>query len=347
MLAAPFVAIFAFPIYILIVSGELLPVPLIIKLQDLREPDSLVGLAYTYPVVPYKLNRTIEKHPKVLVLGTSRVMQFRSTSFVQPDMFYNAGGGVETLAEFKPFLEKIPASGQPQVLVVGIDQFFFNRAWLLDNPKPEPVSRADTRDVLGTIVGNWKRVYGDYIRKRYALSHVLFLPRGGEERIGLQAFVSHEGFRGDGSFDYGSTVNPNPAARVVDVFQRIDRGDQRFQRGRQVDPETIEQLAGLLAYCHSRGIRVIGFLPPYPHSVYAKMKDLAPAYDYMSEIMPSIQPLFDQYGYTLRDYSDLATLGVSDENIVDGLHGDQAAYALLLMKLADADPVLRSFTKAN
>lgn len=348
LLATPFAAFFAVPVYVLVASGELLHVSTIVKLQNSTKQGSLVGIAYSNPVVPYKINRMIDQDAEVVALGTSRVMQFGSISFARPNAFYNAGGGVETLADFRPFLEQIPSSAQPKVLIIGLDQYFFNRAWLLDTLKSPPPSSTDPRDTLGTIIGSSPKIYFDIFTKRHNnILQQLFRPRGDIKRIGLEAFVLHEGFRGDGSFDYGMTLDSSPATRTLDALQRIDQGNLRFQRAKDVDPEAVALVDQLLAYCHSRGIRVIGFLPPYAHVVYVKMKMQSPAYDYLDKIVPSIQPSFDRYGFTLCDFSDLAGLGISDDHVIDGFHGDEEVYKLLLRGLSDRDSALRSYLRTE
>ena len=64
-------------------------------------------------------------------------------------------------------------------------------------------------------------------------------------------------------------------------------------------------------------------------------------YGYLSEIVPSITPLFDQRGYTLFDFTDIESVGSSDIETIDGYHGSEKAYLRLFLLMLKGDQRLR------
>ena len=81
-------------ILLLAISGELLKYDKLIA--DHNNDDILIGLAYSN-VKDIKLIITEHRNPKIMALGTSRVMQFRDFFFNNPEFFYNAGGAVSEI----------------------------------------------------------------------------------------------------------------------------------------------------------------------------------------------------------------------------------------------------------
>ncbi|MEG1745301.1 MAG: hypothetical protein RR215_06920 [Ruthenibacterium sp.] len=82
-------------------SGELILTQTVVQ-RTLNKDDTgagqvrLFGLAYREESRPYKQKMTAETAADVLVLGTSRSMQFRG-AFFETDSFYNAGGALPIL----------------------------------------------------------------------------------------------------------------------------------------------------------------------------------------------------------------------------------------------------------
>jgi hypothetical protein len=339
ILFLPFVALFAFPFIVLFASGELLPVTWVVYLQS-NQKITLFGLAYSNPVSYYKLKSVLERKPKIMSLGTSRVMQFRDYMFRSSQSFYNAGGAVSRMDEFPVFLDHLPIRQQPELILIGLDQYFFNNNWIVNQDgRYQQKLASDGRDALGLILNNWRRVYSDYFDGRFKL--LSLLRAFGRLEFGLNAIMKGRGFRVDGSYSYGASVKPNINERFVGGFDRIEKHGLHFEKGDQVSSETLRNLEQFLQKCSSRGIRVVGFLPPYPHAIYAKMASLTAEYAYMGKIARLVEPVFIRYGYTFRDFSDLAWLGGTDAETIDGLHGSEEAYLRITAALAEVDEPLR------
>ena len=62
----------------------------------------------------YKYLQVLRRHPQILVLGSSRVMQFRAEMFgAQAGDFYNAGGMIHSIEDLNNFLDRLPPDATP------------------------------------------------------------------------------------------------------------------------------------------------------------------------------------------------------------------------------------------
>jgi hypothetical protein len=339
LFALPFILWLAFPVFVLTVSGELLPVSVVLSLND-GSPEFRYGLAYSNADKYYKIAEARRRKPAVLALGTSRIMQLRSEFFSPPQQFYNAGGGVTRLEQFRVFLAR--AGYAPRILIAGLDQNFFNDNWKVTKYEDYAARlAADERAGLGTIFMGWRGIYRDYRSGKFRLSDLRAFP----QCIGVSACAQRKGFRADGSYDYGTKPSGKLAARLQEAFERIETRTELFELGDKVSAARLAELRQLLAYCRAHNIQVVGFLPPYAHAVYERMMALG-NYQYLSQIAGRVRPIFEQYNFTFADYSDLALLGVDDAEVIDGWHGNEQAYRRILLKLAEKDAQLAQYMPA-
>jgi len=87
-------------------SGEFTAADTVVARQQ-TDPQTLLGLAYSDSSLYVKARRLAQVHPEVLALGNSRVMQFRSGFFRPGVRFYNAGGAVSMVQDFRVYLERL------------------------------------------------------------------------------------------------------------------------------------------------------------------------------------------------------------------------------------------------
>lgn len=340
----PFLLVLLVPAVVLVATGEFTSVSHVIELQGKSEIPVLFGRAYSDPTAYYKLESVLSRRPDVLVLGTSRVLAVRST-FFRPDIsFFNAGNGVTRLRHFRLFLQRIPRGAEPRLILLGLDQYLFNACF--DQLLPDGMESAWASDDTGEgiFVSSWSKVYRDYWERKFLLSDLMV--ETGERRIGLNAVVHANAFRSDGSYTWADYVadpwNPNNADyEFRNTFDRIHKGDRRFEYGEHVSEKALLELEALLRECSVRGIYVTAFLPPFAHAVFEKMRSMPMQYGYLRELEPSLRPIFTKSGFSLHDFSDLARLGASDKETIDGFHGSEKAYLRLFLEMIEADPQLK------
>jgi len=340
MILFPLLVVMGFPVGVLTLSGELSPVSLVVLLNN-GSSQFLYGPAYSNPVFSYKMEEVAAQRPEIMALGSSRVMQFRRESFREPRQFYNAGGAVGRLDQYTAFMLQVRK--KPAIIVIGIDQYEFNENFVKNAIRYDDYAlhlTSDRRAGLGTIAGSWQTVYRDYRMGKFRLADL----RNSITHIGLTACVRGEGFRADGSYDYGASLSADVHSRLDDAFSRIENRRWRFETGDMVSVGGLVEMQRFLEYCNRENIHVVGFLPPYAHAIYAKMMATG-NYRYLEELGSRLRPMFEAYKFTFADYTDLAILGIDDIAVIDGFHGDERAYRAIIQKLAKADSQLSLYVQ--
>lgn len=343
----PIALLLSFPLYVFVRTGEHVGPLEIVERTIERDGDFRFGAAYSDHTEPYKLAAVVSIVPDVLVLGNSRVLQFRSAFFRDEDRFYNAGRGVRRLRHFRTFLDHIPRGKEPKVMILGLDQSFFNGNWDTQNDYGYTAMLGAQASPIKTFFAKWWVLYRDYYAGKFDLDDVH--RTGDVDLIGLQARVKRRGFRADGSWDFGDLRLHGQ--EVDDGYEQdfrrtrawIARDENRMRHGREVSGEALAELRRLLEGAASRGIAVVGYLPPYPNAVHRVLRSMREEYGYVQKLPEAAGTIFREYGYDLMDFSDLATLGASDRETIDGIHESEKATLRLLLAMASASPVLEPY----
>ena len=300
----------------------------------------LLELGYSYIDKTYKFHMTDEVvHPQVLALGSSRIMQVRQ-SVVNPDYtFYNAGGAIQNVQELSLFIHKLHDS--PKLILLSIDQWWFNRAYLNDGQPFDPAVYDEPElDILklGRLVCDF---YTDLVKGKINLIKVFT-----SDDIGLNAICNNNGFCADGS--------PNSSDRIIipeeqddynfkDVLERIRVGNNRFQYGDQADSTQVSGLENFLCQCEARHIKVVAFLPPFAPYVYQRMKETG-KYGYMSQLYDMLLPVMNKYeGCSLYDFTDVSDMGAHNYDFYDGYHGSEIIYNGIIRQMVRQDSTLAPF----
>lgn len=310
----------------------------------------LIGYAYNESNYAYLKWKEVTSKPKqnILALGSSRILQFRANMF--ESSFYNAGYTVSSISEFVPFLKSIPKSKYPEILIVNLDQWMFNKKSdaLKDRSLVDKWKNSYKRNASVTTL---KNVWQDLLTGKYG--YLSLLNKSGEERleiIGLNASVHDKGFRNDGSMFYGDQVtkliNNDSTANDYhynDTYKRIVEGNNRFEYGSEVNPKALFELDNFLKFCASNKIYVVAFLPPYANKVYESMKQSG-NYTYISKIYPASISIFRKYGFELWDMTILSEYGSDDRETIDGFHGGEVTYQKILIDMIENNSRLKAYT---
>ena len=304
------------------------------------QQDQLFGLGYSYYDKTYKFHMTDEvERPEVLALGSSRIMQVKR-SVVSPDYsFYNAGGAIQNVRELALFVSKL--HDNPQLILVNIDQWWFNRAYI-DEDQPFSPSVYDEpqwdASKLGRCVCDF---YTDLVKGKINLTKVF-----GSHHIGLNAICNENGFAADGSRYQGDMIAAPEAQEdynFKNVLSRIRNGNQRFQYGDQADSSMVSAVDDFLNQCVARKIRVVAFLPPFAPYVYRRMQETG-KYGYMSKLYDMLRPLFDRHeGCSLYDFTDVTDTGAHNYDFDDGFHGSEIIYNGMIRQVVRQDSTLAPF----
>jgi hypothetical protein len=226
-----------------------------------------------------------------------------------------------------------------------LDLFYFHP----ENTKQRPELTRKDYTAKPSVLDAWQygvlRAYKDYWSKKFTLRD-LSRSDAGRKAVGMSAAVYAEGFRNDGSYYYGRKITQAGAredAGFRTSLERIAKGESNFRYAERASAAAFEELESLLNVCAARNIHVVAFLPPYAHEVYAKMKEQDSRYAYMDEVRETLPGLFARFNYVFYDYTDLATLHASDEEVIDGYHASEKAYLRLLLGMAERDSELAQY----
>jgi len=315
-----------------------------------RKKKYLIGYAYNEPNYGYLKWKEVTSKPKqnILAVGSSRILQFRAKMF--QSSFYNAGYTIISISEFVPFLKSIPKSKYPEVLIVNLDQWMFNkRSDPLSSGNPiDKWKNSFRKNASATTLNN---VWQDLLTGKYG--YVSLLKTSGEkglEKIGLNAAVNDKGFRNDGSIFYGDQItklmnNDSTANDYLynDTYKRIAAGNNKFEYASEVNPKALFELDNLLKFCAVNNIYVVAFLPPYANKVNEKMQQSG-NYSYMSKIYPAAVSIFKKYGFELWDMTLLGKYGSDDGETIDGFHGGEVTYQKMLIYMIENNSRLKDYT---
>lgn len=353
MLALPFLAVFGLPAWYVATSGEAFR-------DDDRYVDEVVagrdGLLYglmldesPYRYVKYRILQA-SAPADVLALGSSRVLQFRREMFTA--RFYNAGYMVKDIGEFRALLTALPKEKYPKVVIVGLDQWMFNRAWddLRTVSAPYRVPARPGPELLGSFSGKLLKFTETALQGRLDLSRAY---GGSDLAIGLNARLYSSGFRNDGSMRYGIQVerllNDDPAAsdyRFSDTFERIGEGDGKFMPCGEINAAALDALEAFLVFCRQHDVAVVSFLPPFADSVYNRMRESGRYRGY--EALPgALAQLVRKHGGEFYDFSQVALAGSSDREVLDGFHGSEVVYQRVLISMLERGSLLGRYAGAE
>jgi len=351
ILIAPFVLLGSFFLSYLTKTGELYySYNDLLYCQQLNEP-CLIGLAHTNPASKIKVLSLTSKKYDVIVLGTSRVMSFRS-SFFKAGSFYNAGGCIYRIKNMRNFFAKIPRSNYPKVLILGLDQNFFNAQW--DNNYSSDSAYVTELNKAYSFSATAQEAFlgllGDIKNRKISIKDIRQgFKKPSYRKRGLTAFYKENGFINDGSYYYGDVVtDPNSENladyKFKDTLDRIAKGNRLFEHGKEINPAAIEELRLFLDECRQNNIHVVGFIPPYAQEIYDKLIKMEDNYSYIKKVYPAIREVFAKYNYPVMDFTDMKSFGAPREEIVDGIHASEKAYLRIFLELIDKDPMLKSFS---
>lgn len=336
----PIAFLILIPSLILIKSGEAFyNVDNVISLNP-NKP-YILGYAYNGKGANYeyfKFHKTVDLKPKVLALGSSRVLQFRDYMF--NESFYNAGFTVGTIDDYLTFLKLLPNDYQPELLLLGFDQWMFNERYY-NSKEAYPSSMYTLNRSLEADNGfmNILNVYKEVINGKINYKNIN--QKSDTMYLGLNAVINKKGFRNDGSFNYGANHKYyKDFDSVNDFFKReiqwIKSSGKYFIYGDKVNMTALEKYEELLAYCKDKNIKLISILPPLPSTVN-KMIHESGKYDYINKISEHLVPLSQKYDKEFYDLTNIKELSL-DEQYIDGHHGNEEVYGQALKVISKLNP---------
>ena len=315
-------------------SGEALPVDTVAEMQQLD--DSIIfGSNQIESILGYKLERYRRRLPRILILGSSRMMQVRDRFFTRsPEIVYNAAGPGWGLPDQIQFYERFLQP--PEIIIIGIDQFSFNGDLPMSTAPEADIVDYGWQSIRQATVETTHRLLGGDLTIAQILvgEDPVYLRRS----LGLKALENSFGYRADGSLQQGLLIQSlqmqaaHAAAAVAD-FQ----GDGRFAPASHINQATLDSLADFLARLSSDEVTVVGVTLPFHYAVYEAM-EASGANRYIDEATRQVALLFDEYGFPYYYFADLRDLGAGSSGWYDSLHLTESNTLRMLLQLFDGHP---------
>jgi hypothetical protein len=285
----------------------------------------IYGSALFYRPGLYKLALYAENPADIVVIGSSRSMEFRAEGFAAP--MINLGGNGATIAEAEAVIDRMLEIRRPKALLLIIDYWWFND--LRSDEAAHSNKLGDTNFTLRQLL-----MPIDWVSEGSATVAGLLSPRrtalDGGPLIGVFANQSHTGFDRYGAYHYVGELTGR--LKPYDVkfkatLKRIERGrkDSKLAINAPFSEEMFAQFQALIAKLRASGVTPILAIPPVAPPVYdAMQKRDGPL---LNELL--VQRL-RAAGETVFDFHNPATLGGDACEFLDGYHPGQVTALRML-----------------
>jgi hypothetical protein len=333
-----FLAVFSFPLLAALFLnflflrnvGELSSVPEIVDLQEDEEKFCIYGNALRSVTVPYKMEAYERRKPRVVLLGSSRVLNFRDRFFAKP--FYNFGSTMTSVNEGLDMANAILQSPtKPDTVIIGMDFWWFNESFMAPvayQPKPRTMTQFEGYFLFKPFqwLKEGKITFGDYA------GSILSPHESDVCNIGIMAVKRRSGFGPDGSH-----YNTDTVTSLVGSADRVNFGEVpdvhggrgRFAYAMQAHPLHLQNFLRLVDLLQAEGIDVAVFFPPFAPPIHDALQEHASRY----AIFEHLREQLKKANVFFLDATDPASIGSSDCEFLDSVHAGDVAAARLLLRL--------------
>ena len=348
------------PVAIAFYAGEFTPLERIVAMQTGPAP-VLYGRAYRDNAFAFHQLSVRARRPEVLVLGSSRVWQWRSLFFhKRPGVAYVAGGR-QSIEEVRAFLRELTPDVLPKVVIVGFDQRWLldryggDPQWLRERHAPHPGAPAtidfEKVPAFGRVLTVNRQVLEDLWNRKITLARIIAGRDAveGARAVGVKAVMKGIGLRNDGSAQNGAdTVTaPSLAPYFAEGYEYLARDAGQFIKGDAPSERLLTELEQLLAEVRGRGGIVLGFGPPFAPRLYRALRADG-AHDYLQKLPERLESLFARFGFSYFDFTDPGVVGGLDSDMLDAWHPSEYLDLLMYLSMLRARPdVLGAYSELS
>ena len=331
---SPFGAVAVLAAVILFRTGEVVPTRVVAQLGSFGRPflylPELSDHSYRL-----KLEGARLLHPDILVLGNSRMNQWRSSMF-RPFSFYNAGNCLYTQRDYRRFLEDL-GSYAPRVIIFSLDFFTFNLAYdeIFQNVAYDELGsksselRSIMKGLLPIAVKSPTSVIQNQREPLYQLP-----------ALGLHAARTGDGFRIDGSYQYGSIMQGSSDSGAVSVpaaVYRVSRGVVPFLPADHLDHAKRAELEKFAAAAREKGIKLVAVTMPYDPQVVSAVESSSAHGIWRQFYSEATTTWLRNQGIVYFDFTRVESFGGKGDEFFDPFHPTETAVLRMLLRILD-DP---------
>ena len=291
----------------------------------------------------YKSEMIRRKAPKLVIVGSSRVWQFRDIMMHPVEStFYNGGGMLQNLADVESYVDEVVGGHlpKPDAVVVAIDGW-----WLKREPSEPGVNRAwkrmRERDESGEVMAHLDGVR-EMIRKGVVPWSLAFAGRptrsDGRRPLGLAAFAGG-GFRADGSTTAHLAVEEfRLTGRYRDrenppIVDRVRGATAQFLATPGIDPSRVDRLIEALKRLRAAGVDVRTLLPPVSTECDAALRESAVLSAWWRDVMDGLPERLRSEGFVCVAVRSPADCGLDVRSMIDGFHASEVFVTYILERL--------------
>ncbi|MBI2256849.1 MAG: hypothetical protein HYU58_19670 [Proteobacteria bacterium] len=296
-----------------------------------QDADVSYGSGLFYRPRPYKIERARLTKSDIVLLGSSRAMQFVATPWKAAA--YNAGGAMRDLESGEIFIDSLLEVHHPKRMLIALDWWWFSATRRPDAPSDaSPETPLTLHELTQPAAWLW-----DGRLSWHELGTLLFNPAALKPAIGLPAHFRHAGWDAFGHYDYGDMLAEQGGgsdigfeATLKDIQRKSKRNDRAPSNA--FSEESWQRLEALVKRLQDSGTEVILLLPPVS----------GPVYDWIAaqpepNLVNEVQRRLPELPALTFNFHDPKTLGTDPCEFVDGMHGGEVTYLRVLDAIA-ADP---------
>lgn len=319
--------------HLLVASGEYIDLANIAASQ--QENGGLYGSALHQRVFYYKQQLYRLRKPKIVALGSSRVLQIRASSFKQS--FVNLGS-MSDLDEALEMARDTLLIHKPEFVMIGVDFWWFHpdAGKTLTERSPEYV----TPEIADFIKLPLWLIHG-----KIAFKDIAKIQNATSPDFGVSARTRGDGYTADGSWHYTSILagtSPADDPKFGVSLGKIAKGEKIFAHADKMNMRQLRKLAELITLYRTEEIAVVVFLPPMAPDAIAAMRD-SKKYGYIDQSRMILQKMAEEGGFPFFDFHDPMSTGIPACEFIDGHHGGVIAYQRQLLAMALGNPDLAPY----
>jgi hypothetical protein len=285
----------------------------------------------------FKLQRLAQVSPDVVVMGHSRISQFRSAMF-RPYSFYNIGRLSWRLDMYCDMLRRIVKVAKPRVIVFSLDFTAFNSVYT-QNYAGVNQDFGDNR-----LWDHFDALYDIYMM---LYVHPQLIMAGRREvlenlpTIGVRAAFFSYGFRSDGS-ETESQVAVRSFGYNSNLAVSMPWNSDPFFFGESMGADELSQFEEFTAIARANGIQLIGVqMPIYGPAVRAI--ENSPRFGILKDFRAHLASgYFERQGVIVFDYMRFPPYSDDYQYFADCVHSGEVVSAAVLDKMWRSDSRVRA-----
>lgn len=313
--------IYEYPMYVL---GETIPIERVLKRQEQGGLFMRKYLGQEFNT--YKTIGLEKTQPKIVVVGSSRTMQFRGEYFTEK--FYNAGGLLQNHQDLAYFLNEEQSA---DFFIIGLDSWWYKKdnvekakSWL--GKGGEIVKGSQRFNALKRIAD----IFGDTRKTRI------------RENIGANAQLANGGFRLDGSMkiddervDLLLRENKFVDTEKPPISKRIAEGATTRFTISEIDQTTFQMTIDQIKQFEAKGKKVLVYLPPFTNESVQTFAETEVQSAFYTFTMSYMEAQLAAHNISLIPLEKPEDYGVGDTFFMDGIHPSEVFVGMQLKRHSD------------